>query len=510
MDPPSGIVPTTATLEQVLTAHAKAVGTRADPNDAVIEDETFTANGLSGTSHDVSYKGDYISTTTTGSFVTSEGTVDGRSWSEDVNGQVVDIKGVHERGEVDARALDDALIHPGENVQLLGEVASPISAYVVEVNPPSGRPQWIFFDKSTGLIDRTETVMPTSRIVESFADYKTSYGRMVAWSGHSSDGHPDNDTDWHVTSLRVQPSIARSLFARPHCRTFVEMPPGLIRAKLPAYIADGRIVITLTIGGRGYDFLLDSGASDITVDNSAAKQMGLTLYGKSQIVVGGQVDQSLAIIPEVNVGLLRLHNVAVDVLPFTELIGPHVKLVGLVGFDFIAGMELKVDYDNSVVTAFAPGQYAPPAGTYVIPALLDDGVPVVSAQVGSTLGESFIVDTGADKGYLFPHFAELHRKDVADEGLGRVLNEQSGGGLYSSTIGGGFQLTPSEVSRFSIGQVTFQDWMIYTLAGDYAQEEEDYDGLIGYDFLRFFNVVFDYADSTIYLEPNSTFRKNAR
>ena len=42
-----------------------------------------------------------------------------------------------------------------------------------------------------------------------------------------------------------------------------------------------------------------------------------------------------------------------------------------------------------------------------------------------------------------------------------------------------------------------------------AGRREDYDGLIGYDFLRYFNVVFDYRDSLIYLEPNATFKRNA-
>ena len=47
------------------------------------------------------------------------------------------------------------------------------------------------------------------------------------------------------------------------------------------------------------------------------------------------------------------------------------------------------------------------------------------------------------------------------------------------------------------------------MPGNTAQEAEDFDGLIGYDFLKYFNVVFDYGDSLIYLEPNQLFKRSS-
>ena len=41
----------------------------------------------------------------------------------------------------------------------------------------------------------------------------------------------------------------------------------------------------------------------------------------------------------------------------------------------------------------------------------------------------------------------------------------------------------------------------------HAFEGQDTDGLIGYDFLKFFTVYFDYRDSEIYLQPNAWFNR---
>src|SRR5690348_8448103 len=99
MGPPSGIVPTTATLAHVLTAHDKAVGKSTVPsNSALIEDGAISRDGLTGTYHSITYRDDYVNTTTLGPFVTRDGVFNGDVWSQDENGQVSHVEGIHERG----------------------------------------------------------------------------------------------------------------------------------------------------------------------------------------------------------------------------------------------------------------------------------------------------------------------------------------------------------------------------------------------------------------------------
>ncbi|MGI8737882.1 MAG: hypothetical protein ACR2KS_11495 [Candidatus Eremiobacter antarcticus] len=44
--------------------------------------------------------------------------------------------------------------------------------------------------------------------------------------------------------------------------------------------------------------------------------------------------------------------------------------------------------------------------------------------------------------------------------------------------------------------------LIFRSTGDRAFEFEDMDGILGYDFLKYFTVYLDYPDSHIYLMPN--------
>lgn len=507
MNPPSGIVQTTATLEQVLTAHDKAVGKSTVPtNAALIEDGTISMSGLSGTYHSIDYRDDYVNTTTLGPFVRRDGVFNGDVWSQDENGQVSHVEGIHERAMIDAYTLDNALSGGDSDVKLLGEVSKPVSAYVVEVNPADGRREWIFFDKTTNLIDRTEMPQPTGRFVETYANFQTRNGLTEAWSSHFSDGHNENDEDDTITSITTSTNIDPSDIETPTSRALVRFPGGETSVDLPVLIDKGRIILQTVVNGVRYDFQLDSGSSTIVVDNNAAKQMGLQLYGRRQQTAAGRFTASQAVIPELDVGELTMSNVAVDVFPFKDKTSSGDAIVGLIGFDFIAGLELQVDYGHKTVTALLPGMYQPPSDAYVIPAALDDQVPVIAVQVGQTIGEHFILDTGASDGFLFPDFVANHKQDVADRGLGSVVDFYYPH-EYAEGVGGYIKLKPTQVAAFTVGGITFKDWLVNVLVNDYAQEEEDYDGLVGYDFLRYFTVVFDYADSQIYLEPSDAARK---
>jgi hypothetical protein len=53
---------------------------------------------------------------------------------------------------------------------------------------------------------------------------------------------------------------------------------------------------------------------------------------------------------------------------------------------------------------------------------------------------------------------------------------------------------------------SFPQWLFEVTQNDASFELEDYDGLIGQDFLRNFDVYLDYPHSKVYLVPNDRFR----
>jgi hypothetical protein len=505
--PPPGSVPTTATLAQVLAAHQQAEGKILDPDATLVEDGRIAAGGLTGTYHEVVAGGDFVETRTLGPFSTAFGSVGGQRWNSDENGQVVRQAASQQRGSAGVRAVDAAVASPQDDAKLLGEVAGSPTAYIVEVDPPDGQREWIFYDKTTYLVDRTETIEPSARVVETFADYRQSDGTWESWSGTWADGDPQHAEDWSVTTQHAGVTVDRSAFAIPASRALVEFPAGISVAALPVRFEHGAVIIRLNIGGRGYDFQLDSGASDILVDPGAAYAMGLTNYGGPPKVIDGRMEAGHSVIPEIDVATLKMHNVAVTIIPFRVQKDSQTAVVGLVGYDFIAGITLWIDYADGAAMAFAPGQYAPPSSAYAVDMSLKHLIPVVAAKIGSSTGDRFIVDTGADYGYIFPAFVASHPRDLADLGGGRMMAADYPI-MIAHRLGASYKVKPIEVKNFDVGRVSFTQWMVYTMPDDVSPTDEEYDGLIGYDFLKYFTLVLDYADSMIYLEPNALFEKS--
>ncbi|HYK52368.1 MAG TPA: hypothetical protein VEV38_02450, partial [Candidatus Eremiobacteraceae bacterium] len=149
--PPAGIIPTKATLAQVLASYDASTGTLSKGITTSREVDAISAYGESGTYTEIDSGDDYIETTQLGPTTTSSGAYHGREWRQNENGYTRVVSGIHEEEERSDAALTRAI--KGENlgtVRLLGEIESPERAYIVEVNPSAGRHEWLFIDASTG------------------------------------------------------------------------------------------------------------------------------------------------------------------------------------------------------------------------------------------------------------------------------------------------------------------------------------------------------------------------
>ena len=72
---------------------------------------------------------------------------------------------------------DRAFRDPSDDrdVRLAGESVA-LNAYVVEINPPAGRREWLYIDKRTGNITRREYVERRRRYVSTYDDYRAVEG----------------------------------------------------------------------------------------------------------------------------------------------------------------------------------------------------------------------------------------------------------------------------------------------------------------------------------------------
>ncbi len=501
--PPPGLVRSTANVGAILAAWRAAVGEPKARAATEIEVDSVSAYGLTGTDRTVTAGADYRDMFTLGPVTTQSGVYHGQQWRINENGIVIYEIGVHKKDQIDAQTLRAAMRAPTAGVTLAGEVEQPVAAYVLEVNPPDGRLEWLFIDKKTSLLDREDDAYPEKRLTLTYDDYRPVNGEMEPWHTHISDGWPANERDFRVQSDDVNIPVSDDDIKIPEGGApIATFPANASRVALPARIDDGSVIVRVTINGRGLDFLLDSGASGILLDSDVAKQLGIATFGESIQQTMGSYASSQAIIPEIDVGPITLRNTYVDCVPFTEQEDSDTKVVGLLGFDFIANAVVSIDYDAGTVTASPPDAFTPPTDGDREPIALDDGVPFVQAQVGDAVGIHFVLDTGATDVVLFSSFAAAHPNDVKDEGLGRSVSSYEPF-VTASGVGGDIEMAPTQVSSYHFGTVNFTDYLLLRTLGGTAFEFEDTDGLVGFDVLRYFTVTLDYKDGIVYLEPGT-------
>lgn len=503
--PPADIAPASITLKRLLALHADAVGAIA-PGTAHTRIETWAYEDgkLSGTQSSVASGKDYREDITLGPFHSARGQLGGKDWEQNRNGLTRMLSGIHRREGVNEYALAHALA-PNSGVTLLGEVTSPVRAFVVKDAPKNGLVEYLFYDASTFLLVRDESAVEGRRIVYTYDDFRSTNGFRQPWHIHRINGFKDNQSDWKLQSLTIGAAVDPSKLAIPQSANPVELHAG--RVSLPAKMSGDRIIVTVQLGAHKVNLQMDSGASEILLNSAVADATGVQSFGRRTETTAGQYLASDALIPEIDFGGAAMRNVAAQTAPYGQSSYGDVPVAGLMGYDFIAGAVIHVDYFNGTVEAIAPDAFTAPPGAIALPIRLDDGVPIVDVRIGSATGHAFIVDTGADRSMIFSGFANAHASDLVDQGLGQSMTASFPFIGDVLGVGGKVEARPVQVSSLGLGSITLPDWLFEVSQNAPSFEGDDYDGLIGQDVLRNFDVYFDYSRSTIYMLPNERYRE---
>ncbi len=471
--------PTTLTAMQILHDARKASGDLADGAYERIERthrggmDSVTTAYLSGD--------DYVSDSVRGPFTSAWGGYKGQNWNQDANGLVTLETNFHVAENPDDRALEHPE-DPANRVTVLGITQGPTPAYAVDVNPPDGEHQIRYYEVSTfHLLRVVRWSSDRLKHATTYSDYRTAFGDTSAYDRRSSDGRPDNDSETTITSftkLTAAPDmripLSRSLF------TFASLQPVV----LPATFHGNAIIVRLNINGRGLDFMLDSGSTDILIDPGVARQLGLKLYGKFSGTMGGSFDLSQTIVPLATIGNVQLKNAVFGVAPIGEEDG-GARVVGLLGYDFFASAVIGINFKNQTVTAYPRGTIPTHDPVSEIPAQLDDGVPRVTASFEGVTGH-FLLDLGAFRTLLYPSYlAKLPNKINVQQNVGATF------------VGGNETMSQYTVHDFIFGGVKFGSATLMVPQNSLADMRE-YDGIIGRDVLEGYALYFDYGRQAIF------------
>ena len=427
---------------------------------------------------------DYVAHEVGGPFLTADGSYHGRAWTQDENGIVTFPSGFQNREDPNARAL----AHPEDprnRVHVLGITGTP-AQLAVELNPPDGEHEIRYYDPATYLLGRDVVDAKDGLIhVDVYGDYRRVFGEMRAFRHAYSDGRPENDFSSTILSFDraplplpdMHPPASRSLF------TFSSNAPIV----LPARMTEGRIVVRVTIAGRGLDFGVDTGASTMTINPDVARQLGLVAYDKASSSLGGSYGVARTIVPEMRIGAARLTNVAFSQIAVDDATS-DTKIVGLLGHDFFASGVFAIDFAHQTLTVYPPGT-APLADPALNKVAIetDDGVPRIPVTIEGVTGH-LLLDTGAGNTVVYQHF------------YGQLPTSTLQPGTWSlQLVGGIVKATAYRVTDLTVGGLSFKpaDILVPQAA---IGEIPGYDGLLGRDVLTRLTLYLDYANGAAYLK----------
>ncbi len=481
-----GALPDAATIRARVTAAA------ALPTAFRETTVTVTSNGTTTTRRRIERGNDWREIVEQGPFHTESGQTKDDAWHQNDNGQTV----------IDEPEPGVAKADP--TTTTVSRVSTPVDAYVVSELNLRGHGTRRFVDPATWRIVRREIVTANGTITTTYDDFRPDGGRVFAHHWATKDDYARTSSETRVTAYDAAP-VADDEIAMPSSRRMlVEFPATAHKVALPAKFGRDHVFVRVTIKGRGLDFVLDTGADGITLDNRVARELGLPVYAQRSAVTAQRYDTGRTIVPEMNVGQLTMRNVAVQLVPDGMQEGYGVKSVGLMGFDFLAELGLTVDYEHEKVVAVPATDFVAPAGPHVIPldVRIGEGSPFVVVAINGAISERFLLDTGGAGAFMiFDAFARKHPEALKDKGGGGYARQ-----MMFEGVGGPIKTEPYQLGSVKLGPINFQDFVGYRVTALHSYAG-DYDGIIGVDFLQLFTLGLDYANSRVYLVPNAFGRK---
>ncbi|MGH7684174.1 MAG: aspartyl protease family protein, partial [Vulcanimicrobiaceae bacterium] len=335
-------------------------------------------------------------------------------------------------------------------------------AQIVRVQPPESYPIDAYVEPSSGRLLRAvidPNGLPTTIDILNYADLD---GKKIISSWHI--GSEITTTDVEHTA------IVNADFHPPAQRASWSFGP---LQPIPIAFSGGRMWIRAAVNGVAGDFMLDTAAISIFLNPSFAKRARVKDIG------------GIANVDALEVGGNVLHNVRVRTK--LDARGPLQDFDGLLGFDFLAGAIVDVDTAKAELTIYDPAHYAVTASGPPVVLDLRSGQARVPVTLNGRVKGHFLFDTGettavvaTEKLYGPPRGVEMRTESTAQfnsapVNCGRLQRIEIGGALRYDNVPACF--------------------------GDYTELFGSDGGVIGLDFLKRFDLTFDYPEAVVYLTP---------
>ncbi len=271
------------------------------------------------------------------------------------------------------------------------------------------------------------------------------------------------------------------------------------------------IIIPLYINSKGpFNFILDTGVGSLIVtdptlvdslklsDLKTTKVYGL---GEGQEIEAFRSNQINIQIKGAHIEKIPAAILKEDIFDLSNYLG--TKIYGLIGYHFFNSFVVKINYISNRLTYTLPEAGVRKKGEK-FQLVLENNRPYIFADVETSDQQNvkvkLIVDCGASHalsmdaldGKAFPL-----PKDTISANLGVGLS-----GIISGSTG--------RIPKLTLGKFVFKDMLsgfpaFESLASKIGYNQQN--GNLGAEFLKRFQVIFDYQNSALYLKPNQEYGK---
>jgi predicted aspartyl protease len=502
------------TKEQVLDRWAAALGGREKLEQirTVHSRGSVETGGVKGTFERWStWRGESRGTLDISGAIHQLNIFDGKQgWVMDSSGAVHELSAGNLRSAVSgAYEASESFLFPGRltgTVIFSGSDANQ-SAYVMRLEPAGGNPVTVFLDENTFLPKREETAGPLGNNRSStVVAWREVAGLKIPARVVQSTGDPKFDIAITTEQVEFNTPFAAELFQKPaETAAQVHFTNGSKQAVIPVETYAQHVFVPARVNGSetGW-FFLDSGAGASVVTKAWAEKIGLPWEGAMR-AVGAAGATSLALAKNV---VLSLPGVEIPMPSVTVLdaaaglpwLGRHWE--GLLGYDILSRLVLRLDYEHIEITLIDPAVFVPGDRAAVLPLTFLGNWPLIPAKITlpgrDPIETKCLIDTGAGGMLLSTTFSNANH-------VQETVAKTASTSIYGA--GGESQRFEAQLTSLQLGRFLVRNPVagFSPAAQEGALASPDIGAIIGGEILKRFTVTFDYPHHRILLDPNSRF-----
>ena len=427
------------------------------------------------------------------------------AWQQEVSGTVRPEAG----GEMPALAISQAYRdanawwaddRAGAAISDAGSVVDAGRRYArLTVTPLRGQTFTVWFDVGTHLLARVTEKVGAATTTTVYTDYRNVGGcrHAATMMIDGGDGEQYRQTFALVrtTSSRALP---RSYFSPPKTdpKDFAFGASG--STSVPFWLDGNHVLFAAKINGKGpFTMILDTGGQAV-LTVATAKTLAVQATGNTAVggvgdgVEGSGYVQGL----DVQIGEFTLRGQTAMVLDLPNLPPPARAMQGMLGYELLRRVIVKVDYKTNTLTLSDPKKFDRKRAGIAVPFDYADHMPEVAGSFEGIEGR-FRIDTGSGSELVVSSPAVLQHGLRQRHPVG--VQRTSEGGIGGATTA--YMTRSDDLKLCGIRFDHFVTNLSSQKAGAFA--DPSYTGNVGGGLLKRYVVTFDYPRQTIYFQQRA-------